>query len=93
MVVCRQPDASATADGLVSIERHPEIDQRKPFLTPTKKLERLVEGELMSLAADLRHSDLTSAARLEDATLSVRPSSDNLLPIDWPPDDVGASIK
>jgi DNA-binding MarR family transcriptional regulator len=34
------------ADGLVSIERHPEIDKRKDFLAPTKKLERLVEGEL-----------------------------------------------
>jgi DNA-binding MarR family transcriptional regulator len=90
------------ADGLVSIERHPEIDKRKAFLAPTKKLERLVERELVRLArnlaclaADLRHSDLTSAAQLEDATrtLSVGPSCDNLLPIDWPPDDVGASIK
>jgi hypothetical protein len=90
------------ADGLVSIERHPEIDKRKDFLAPTKKLERLVEGELVRLAcnlaclaADLRHSDLTSTATLEEATTmpSIGPSSDNLLPIVWPPDDVGTSIK
>jgi DNA-binding MarR family transcriptional regulator len=30
------------ADGLISIGRHPEIDKRKDFLSPTKKLERLV---------------------------------------------------
>ena len=87
------------ADGLVGIERHPKIDRRKAYLAPTKKLERLVEGELVRLARNLacltdnlRHSDLTS---LEEATrtLSVGPSSDNLLPIDWPPDDVGTSIK
>ena len=63
------------ADGLVSIERHPEIDKRKDFLAPTKKLERLVEGELGRLAHnltrlvdDLRRSDVTSNTSLEDAT-------------------------
>ena len=91
------------ADDLVSIERHPKIDRRKDFLAPTKKLERLVEGELVRLARnltrlanDLRHLDLTtSATGLEEATTmpSIGPSSENLLPIDWPPDDVGTSIK
>jgi DNA-binding MarR family transcriptional regulator len=89
------------AEGLVTISRYPEVDKRKDFLTPTKKLRRLVEGELTRVARGLSRfaSHLQSlmmvrGVGVDDATRvpSGRPSSDNLLPVDWPADDVGTIV-
>lgn len=89
------------AAGLVSIVRHPEIDKRKDFLSPTKKMQRLVEGELTRLARNLwRVADhmqglkMRAAMDLDAASevLSVGPLPDNLLPLDWPPDHIGTTF-
>jgi hypothetical protein len=61
------------ADGLVSIESHPEIDKRKDFLAPTKKLERLVEGELVSGIAPV--GTLSVSTYRQRATTSLRASA------------------
>src|ERR1700704_3069101 len=42
-------------DDLISIDTYPEIDRRKDYLTPTLKLERLVDAELLRLARNLKH--------------------------------------
>jgi DNA-binding MarR family transcriptional regulator len=90
------------ADGLISIGRHPEIDKRKDFLSPTKKLHRLVESELTRLARNLwRVADhlhglkMAAATDLEGASDVPfgGPLPDNLVPLDWPPEDVGTSFK
>lgn len=90
------------ADGLIRIDRYPKIDKRKDFLSPTKKLERLVEGELRRVARSLSHfADVLQGlviAHSIDVDEATRvplggPSSDKLLPVDWPPDDVGISFK
>ncbi len=89
-------------DDLISIDTYPEIDRRKDFLTPTLKLERLVESELVRLARNLKHfaenlSTLEFVAGIDVDELtrvpSGGPSPDNLLPVDWPPEDVGTQFK
>jgi len=90
------------ADGLITIGRYPEIDKRKDFLTPTRKLQRQVERELTRLARNLwRVADhlqslkMVAVMDLERASdvLSGGLLPDNLLPLDWPPEDVGTSFK
>jgi hypothetical protein len=89
-------------DDLISIDTYPEIDRRKDYLTPTLKLERLVDAELLRLARNLKHfaknlSTLEFVAGIDVDELtrvpSVGPSPDNLLPVDWPPEDVGTHFK
>jgi DNA-binding MarR family transcriptional regulator len=89
------------AEGLISIGRHPEIDKRKDFLSPTKKLHRLVESELTRLARNLWRAadhlqglEMVAAIDLEGASdvPSGGPLPDNLLPLDWPPDHIGTSF-
>ena len=85
-------------DDLIEINTYAEIDRRKEFLTPTLKLERLVEGEvdrfarnLKRLADDLSALDMIAGLDMEEMTRvpAGAPSANNLLPLDWPPDDVG----
>ena len=85
-------------DDLISLDTYPEIDKRKDFLTPTLKLERLVEGELLRLARNLKHFaenlstlEMVAGIDMDDVTRIPPggPSPDNLLPVNWPPDDVG----
>ena len=89
------------ADGLLNVDRHPDIDKRKDFLSPTKKLDQLVEGELLRLARnltccadDLRHLQHMRVFDTNEATRvpSGEPSPNNLLPVDWPPDHVGTTL-
>ena len=90
------------ADGLITIGRYPEIDKRKDFLTPTKKLQRQVESELMRLARNLWHVTdhmqglkMAAVVNWKEATYVPprEPLSGTLLPLDWPPEDVGTSFK
>ena len=87
-------------DDLVSVEAYPEIDKRKDFLVATLKLERLVEGELLRLARPLKQFadeleflDRWSSIEDDGRVPSGGPSSGNLLPVDWPPHEVGIAVE
>ena len=89
-------------DDLISIDNYPEIDKRKDYLTPTLKLERLIEGELLRLARNLKYFaenllTLEFVAGMNADELGRVPSGEssptNLLPVDWPPDNVGTPFK
>jgi DNA-binding MarR family transcriptional regulator len=87
---------------LVRIEKHPDIDKRKTFLSPTKKLLALVEGELTRItrtfwrfADNLQGLFILRAIDTKEATRvpSGGPHPDDLYPLDWPPDHIGTTFK
>ena len=89
-------------DDLLSVENFPDIDKRKDFVSATLRLERLVDEELVRLARNLKRFaediltlEMISGIDVEEASRVPpgRPSSDNLLPVDWPPDEVGTRFE
>jgi hypothetical protein len=94
--------AALETDDLISIDNYPDIDKRKDFLTPTLRLIRIVEKELLRLGRNLTEmadilSGVHQASMFDPAEASRLPSGgpspDNLLPVDWPPDTVGTPFK
>jgi hypothetical protein len=88
--------------GLITIAKYPAIDKRKDFLTPTKKLLRQVEGELTRLARNLscgadhlQHLKMLAVmdSRAASDVPAGEPPPHNLLPLDWPPEDIGTKVK
>ena len=86
-------------DDLVEIDTDSEIDKRKDFLTATLKLERLVDDELERLGRNVsrlsddleflqRWSGIDEAGSVPSGELTAN----DLVPVDWPPDEVGSPI-
>lgn len=94
--------AALENEDLISIDNYPDVDKRKDFLTPTLRLARLVEKELARLGQNLTcladHLQFLNIADGIDEVEARRvpsgqPSPSNLLPVDWPPNDIGTSFE